>query len=154
MPLADKLVKEDGDQMFPNSTKILVIDDMMTMRKIVKKSLGELGYTNIVEADDGETAWPIIEKAVADNVPFDLIISDWNMPKLKGIDLLRKVRAVEAIKAVPFILLTAESEKTQVIEAVKAGVTNYITKPFTVDTLRDKLNTAYATMVKKKLAAA
>ncbi len=136
--------------MFAADTKILVVDDMMTMRKIVKKTLMEMGYKNLTEADDGETAWPLIEAAAATGEAFQLILSDWNMPKLKGIDLLRKVRALEAVKTTPFLLLTAESEKSQVVEAIKAGVSNYVTKPFTPDTLREKLKAVYDMIQKKK----
>lgn len=138
--------------MFAPETKVLIVDDMLTMRKIVRKSMTEIGFKNITEADDGETAWPLIEQALAAGAPFQLIVSDWNMPKLKGIDLLRKVRATAAIAKVPFILLTAEAEKTQILEAVQAGVSNYITKPFTADTLRGKLEVVY-NAVNKKAAA-
>ncbi len=124
--------------MFPANTKVLVVDDMKTMRKIVIKSLKDIGFSDITDADDGETAWPLIEQAAA-ATPFQLIISDWNMPKLKGIDLLRKVRGHATAKNTPFILLTAETEKTQIIEAIQAKVNNYITKPFTADTLKEKL---------------
>lgn len=135
--------------MFPADTRILVIDDMMTMRKIVRKNLTDMGFTSIAEADDGETAWPMIQKAATEGKPYQLIISDWNMPKLKGIDLLRQVRALESIKTTPFVLLTAEAEKTQILEALKAGVTNYITKPFTPATLGEKIKAVYDKVTKK-----
>lgn len=138
--------------MFPKETKVLIIDDMMTMRKLVKKSLVEIGFTNITEADDGETAWPIIEQAQQGGQAFQLIISDWNMPKMKGIDLLRKVRATEAIKKTPFVLLTAESESTQIKEAIAAGVTNYIIKPFTPTIIADKLKVVWNNLNKKAAA--
>jgi two-component system chemotaxis response regulator CheY len=126
--------------MFPAETKIIVVDDMMTMRKLVRKCLNDLGLKNSVEADDGETAWPLITKAQAEGAPFQLIISDWNMPKMKGVDLLRKVRADAGLKATPFILLTAEAEATQVKEALLAGVSQYIVKPFTPAAFSEKLN--------------
>jgi len=125
--------------MFSPDTRILVVDDMMTMRKLVRKALTELGFSNIMEAPDGEQAWAKINDTVAINSPFQLIICDWNMPNMKGIDLLKKVRASSAMKAVPFILLTAESEKDQVVEAMAAGVSEYLLKPFTKDTLGEKL---------------
>lgn len=132
-----------------NIAAVYAIEKAIPTVVIVRKSLSEIVFTNITEADDGETAWPLIEQALAAGAPFQLILSDWNMPKLKGIDLLRKVRATPAIAKVPFILLTAEAEKTQIIEAVKAGVTNYITKPFTADTLRKKLEVVYAAISKE-----
>ena len=125
--------------MFQPDIRILVVDDMMTMRKLVKKALSELGFSNIVEAPDGEQAWAKINDMVSANTPFQLIVSDWNMPNMKGIDLLKKVRGLAAMKAVPFLLLTAESEKDQVVEAMAAGVSEYLLKPFTKETLGEKL---------------
>lgn len=119
--------------------KVLVVDDMLTMRKLVKKCLVDIGFALISEADDGESAWPLITQAIEQGQPFRLIVSDWNMPKVKGIDLLRKVRADERIKATPFVLLTAEAEQHQVVEAVNAGVSGYVTKPFTPAMLNEKL---------------
>lgn len=129
--------------MFKKESKILVVDDMLTMRKIISKGLREMGYETITEADDGANAWPIIEKARDANQPFDLILSDWNMPQMKGIELLKKVREDAKVKDTPFVLITAESEKSQVIEAVKLNVSNYIVKPFTPAQLKEKLETAY-----------
>src|SRR5690349_16460989 len=134
--------------MFPKEARILVVDDMMTMRKVVKKCLADIGYSNVVEANDGETAWPEIEKAVAEGAPFDVVISDWNMPKMKGIELLERVRTTEGIKAMPFILLTAEAEGSQIAQAAKLGVSGYITKPFSAATLKDKLGAVYAAKAK------
>lgn len=129
--------------MFPNTTKVLIIDDMLAMRKIIRKCLVELGLHDITEADDGATAWPLLEKAVDVENPFQLVISDWNMPKIQGIELLKKVRASEGLRLTPFILLTAESERTQVVQALQAGVTNYIMKPFTPQILAEKLKQAW-----------
>lgn len=129
--------------MFKKESKILVVDDMLTMRKIISKALREMGYTNITEADDGINAWPVIEKARDAGQPFDLVLSDWNMPQLKGIELLKKVREDAKLKGTPFVLITAESEKSQVIEALKLDVSNYIVKPFTAAQLKEKLETAY-----------
>ena len=138
--------------MFPIETKMLVVDDFATMRKIVKKILGELGYKNVEESDDGANALPMIEKAQAENAPYGFVISDWNMPGMTGIDLLRAVRGNEAIKGTPFMLVTAESEQKNVIEAVKAGVNDYVVKPFTPDTLKQKLEAVYKRTVGKKTA--
>ena len=129
--------------MFPLDTKILVIDDFSTMRKIIKKTLGELGYSRIEEADDGATAWPLIEAAHQSGQPFGFIISDWNMPKMQGIDLLKNCRANPNFKMVPFMLVTAESEQKQILEAVKAGVSDYVVKPFNSVTLKQKLENVW-----------
>lgn len=125
--------------MFAPTTKILVVDDMLTMRKLVSKCLKDIGFLNITEAPDGADALPVLEMAAASQVPFQLIISDWNMPKMPGIELLKRVRANDSLKATPFVFLTAENEAGQVMEAIKSGVNNYITKPFTPATLKEKL---------------
>ena len=115
--------------------RILVVDDFSTMRKIIKNILRQLGYSNVVEADDGTTAWDVLNK---DNIQF--IISDWNMPKMSGIELLRKVRASEEFGALPFLMVTAEAQQENIIEAVQAKVSNYIVKPFTAETLAQKID--------------
>jgi two-component system, chemotaxis family, chemotaxis protein CheY len=134
--------------MFPKDTKILIVDDMMTMRKLVKKTLNDNGYMNVTEADDGDHAWPEIEKGLLINQPYQLVISDWNMPRMSGVELLRKMRTKEETRPVPLILLTAEAEKEQVLEAVKAGVSAYITKPFTPTGLMEKLGTVWMNKTK------
>ena len=116
------------------SIKILVVDDFATMRRIMKNILKQLGFTNIIEADDGTTALEALE-----GTSFDLIISDWNMPKMTGLDLLKSIRATGAHKNVPFLMVTAEAQKQNVIEAVQAGVSNYVVKPFTAEAISDKL---------------
>lgn len=128
--------------MLPTNAKILVVDDMSTMRKLIKKSLAELGYTDVVEAVDGEDAWTKIGDALKTNKPIQLVLSDWNMPKMKGIDLLHKVRGTSGTKSLPFVLLTAESEKDQVANATKAGVSGYLLKPFTKAQLAEKIKAA------------
>ena len=130
--------------MFPKNTRILIADDMRTMRAIVKKGLNMLGYEDITEAHDGKQAWDEIEKSLKENKPFKLIISDWNMPVMLGIDLLKRVRQTAQTKSTPFVLLTAESEKDQLIEAAKSGVSGYIIKPFTQEVLKEKLQSIYA----------
>jgi two-component system, chemotaxis family, chemotaxis protein CheY len=122
--------------MFDPTTRVLVVDDMMTMRKIVAKACKDIGFTDIVEAADGQKAWEALQ-ASAPQV--GLVISDWNMPNCTGLDLLKRVRADSRFNKVPFVLLTAESEGHQVAEAVKSGVDNYIVKPFTPDLLQKKL---------------
>jgi len=125
---------------FPKGTRVLVVDDMLTMRKIVKKALFELGIDNIVEASDGQIAWNEIEKAKTTGPMFTFIVSDWNMPNMTGVELLGKVRGTESMKTLPFVLLTAETEKSQIIAAASLGVTAYITKPFSPQVLKEKLN--------------
>ncbi len=114
--------------------RILVVDDFQTMRRIVMNLMRQLGFTNMIEAADGELAWEVLEN---DNI--DLIVSDWNMPNMTGMELLKKVRASEEYKNIPFIMVTAEGKKENVIAAVQAGVNNYIVKPFNAATLKEKL---------------
>ena len=116
------------------SIKILVVDDFATMRRIVKNVLKQIGFTNITEADDGTTALEQLRSG-----SFDLIISDWNMPKMTGLDLLKTVRGMDEYKNIPFLMVTAEAQKQNVVEAVQAGVSNYVVKPFTADQLTEKL---------------
>ena len=113
--------------------RVLVVDDFSTMRRIVKNILRQLGFNNVVEADDGTTGWEILNK---DNINF--IVSDWNMPKMTGIELLRKVRASEEFADIPFLMVTAEAQQENIIEAVQAKVSNYIVKPFTAETMKQK----------------
>lgn len=122
--------------MFDPKTRVLVVDDMMTMRKIVARACKDIGFSDITEAADGQKAWEAIQAAAPS---IGLVISDWNMPNCTGLDLLKRVRADSRFKKIPFILLTAESEGHQVAEAVKSGVDNYIVKPFTPDLLQKKL---------------
>lgn len=122
--------------MFDFKTRILVVDDMSMMRKAVGKFCREIGFTDITEAVDGIDAWSKTNEA---SPPFGLIISDWNMPKCTGLDFLKRVRSDSRYGKTPFILVTAEKEKDQVIEAVKAGVSGYVVKPFTPQLLREKI---------------
>ena len=115
--------------------RVLVVDDFSTMRRIIKNILRQLGFNNIIEADDGSTAWEIINKE-----KIDFVISDWNMPKMPGIELLRKVRGSEEFAATPFLMVTAEAQQENIIEAVQAKVSNYIVKPFTAETLGQKID--------------
>jgi len=119
--------------------KILIVDDFATMRRIVKNILTQLGFKNFIEADDGSVAWDILQKEQV-----DFIVSDWNMPKMPGIELLKKVRADEKLKDIPFLMVTAEAQKENIIEAVKAKVSNYIVKPFTPETLSEKIEKIFA----------
>lgn len=120
--------------MVDKSMSILVVDDYATMRKIVRNLLNQLGFNNIDEASDGGQALEAFTKK-----KYGLVISDWNMEPMTGLDLLRKVRSGTENPQVPFIMVTAESKTENVIEAKKAGVSNYIVKPFNAQTLKDKL---------------
>ncbi len=133
--------------MFDPMTKVLVVDDMLTMRKIVTKILKELGFSDIHEAQDGVEAW---DKAQTGG--FGLIISDWNMPNCTGLELLKKVRADQKLVKTPFLLVTAEAEQSQVAEAIKCGVDQYVVKPFSKDALKAKLESTYK-KVSVRLAA-
>ncbi len=124
--------------MFKNDINILVVDDMLTMRKVVSKILRDLGYMNITQATDGNDAW---EKAKEGT--FGLIISDWNMPNCTGVEFLKRVRAEAKTAKTPFLLVTAEAEQHQIVEAVQAGVDQYVVKPFTTAGLQEKLAMVY-----------
>ncbi|MHB1605333.1 MAG: chemotaxis response regulator CheY [Leptospirales bacterium] len=114
--------------------RVLVVDDFSTMRRIVKNTLRQIGFSSIEEAEDGQKAY---ERLMSEK--FDFVVSDWNMPNMTGIDLLRKVRATPELKHLPFLMVTAEAKQENVVEAIKAGVSNYIVKPFTVATLQEKV---------------
>lgn len=115
--------------------KILVVDDMSTMRRIVKNILKQLGFNNLEEAENGQEA---LTKLKADTYGF--VVSDWNMPVMMGIDMLRAIRADETLKKIPVLMVTAEAQKENLMEAVQAGVSNYVVKPFTAETMQDKIN--------------
>jgi two-component system chemotaxis response regulator CheY len=120
--------------------KILVVDDFGTMRRIIKNILRQIGYVNIFEADNGVSALDVLRQE-----KIEFIISDWNMPEMPGIELLKAVRASEEWKDLPFLLVTAEGKKENVLEAVKYKVTNYIVKPFTPETFTEKINQIFKT---------
>lgn len=118
--------------------KVLVVDDFSTMRQIVKKSLRQLGFETIQEAQDGKEA---LNKLKSEE--FKFIVSDWNMPNMMGIDLLKAIRSDDTLKHIPFLMITAEAQKDNIIEAAKAGVSQYIVKPFTVEALQQKLEAIF-----------
>lgn len=126
--------------MFDPKTRILVVDDMMTMRRLVMKALKDLGFSDFTEAADGALAWQALHSS---NPPFGLVVSDWNMPNCTGLDLLKRVRGDSRFAQLPFVLLTAESEQGQILEAVKARVSGYIVKPFNAQSLKEKLEAAH-----------
>jgi two-component system, chemotaxis family, chemotaxis protein CheY len=115
--------------------KFLVVDDFSTMRRIIKNLLNDLGYANVTEADDGATALPMLQ---AGN--FDFLVTDWNMPGMPGLELLKQVRADPKLAKMPVLMLTAEAKREQIVEAAQAGVSGYVIKPFTAITLKEKID--------------
>ena len=115
--------------------KILVVDDFSTMRRIVKNLLRDLGFNNVVEADDGNTALPMLKSG-----GIDFLVTDWNMPGMEGIDLVKAVRADDNMKSMPILMVTAEAKREQIVVAAQAGVNGYIVKPFTAATLKEKID--------------
>ncbi|MEN9827309.1 MAG: hypothetical protein RI953_3054 [Pseudomonadota bacterium] len=124
----------------PPDLKILVVDDFPTMRKIVRQVLRQLGYHDVQEAEDGEVALRILRQ----KPDIQFVISDWNMPNVTGIELLKSVRADPALKSLPFLMVTAEADKENIVEAVKSGVSSYIVKPFNAATLKEKIEKIFA----------
>jgi two-component system chemotaxis response regulator CheY len=116
------------------SMKILIVDDFPTMRRIIKNLLSDLGFTNVEATDDGATALPMLQAG-----DFDYLITDWNMPKMTGIELLKAVRADSRLCKLPVLLVTAEAKRDQIVKAAQSGVNGYIIKPFTAETLKEKL---------------
>ncbi|MES1983246.1 MAG: chemotaxis response regulator CheY [Pseudomonadota bacterium] len=121
--------------------KFLVVDDFSTMRRIVKNLLKDLGYTNVQEAEDGVDALSRLRGG-----DFDFVVSDWNMPNMTGIDLLRAIRADATLKHLPVLMVTAEAKRENIIEAAQAGANGYVVKPFTAATLDEKLKKIFQTM--------
>jgi two-component system chemotaxis response regulator CheY len=115
--------------------KSLIVDDFSTMRRIIKNLLRDLGFNNTQEADDGSTALPMLQKG-----DFDFVVTDWNMPGMQGIDLLKAIRADDSLKHLPVLMVTAEAKREQIIAAAQAGVNGYVVKPFTAATLKEKLD--------------
>jgi len=119
---------------------VLVVDDFLTMRRILKNILKQVGYSKLHEAEDGAQALDILKSG---DPKIDLVIADWNMPKMTGIELLKAIRADAELKDLPVIMVTAEAQKSRVLEAVQAGVSNYIVKPFTAETVKTKLEQVF-----------
>ncbi|MGA7539531.1 MAG: chemotaxis response regulator CheY [Steroidobacteraceae bacterium] len=115
--------------------KFLVVDDFSTMRRIIKNLLHDLGYPNVAEADDGKTALPMLQAG-----GIDVLITDWNMPGMPGLELIKAVRADTKLAKMPVLMLTAEAKREQIVEAAQAGVNGYVIKPFTAETLKEKLD--------------
>ncbi|AOX99957.1 chemotaxis response regulator CheY [Jeongeupia sp. USM3] len=129
--------------MSDNNLRFLVVDDFSTMRRIVRNLLKELGFANVEEAEDGQIALQKLK-----NAPYDFVVTDWNMPNMTGIDLLRAVRTDPQLKHLPVLMVTAEAKKENIIEAATAGASGYIVKPFTAATLDEKLKKIFANLNK------
>ena len=125
--------------MIDENMKVLIVDDFASMRRIVKNTLKQIGFKNILEADDGTTALAMLKEQ-----KIDLVLADWNMPKMSGLELLKTVKKDDALKTIPVLMVTAEAQKENVIEAIQAGVSNYIVKPFTPDSMKQKLEKTLA----------
>src|SRR3989338_3858197 len=132
----------------PGKLKILVVDDFSTMRRIVRNLLKELGFTNVDEAEDGAVALGKLKGG-----GFEFVVSDWNMPNMDGLTLLQSVRADPALRHLPFLMITAEAKKENIIAAAQAGASGYIVKPFTAATLNDKLAKIFEKMGQGRLRA-
>ena len=117
----------------PN-TRVLIVDDFATMRKIERNILGQLGIKNVDEADDGSTALPKLQSN-----PYDVVLLDWNMPTMSGLELLKAIRSDDSLKSIPVIMVTAEALKDNIVAAAQAGVNDYVVKPFTAGALEEKL---------------
>jgi two-component system chemotaxis response regulator CheY len=118
--------------------KVLIVDDFATMRRILKNILKQIGFSNIAEADDGKTALAKLKDR-----KFDLVLCDWNMPEMSGLELLQEIRSDDVLKDTPFVMVTAEAQKDNILNAVKAGVNNYVVKPFTAETIGEKLKKVF-----------
>ncbi|MDT8438374.1 MAG: chemotaxis response regulator CheY [Wenzhouxiangellaceae bacterium] len=118
--------------------EILVVDDFSTMRRIVKNQLREIGFSNIREAEDGAAAMQVLKSA-----HIDFVVTDWNMPNVTGLDLLKQIRADERLKSIPVLMVTAEAKREQIIEAAQSGVNGYVVKPFTPQTLQEKIEKVF-----------
>jgi len=114
--------------------QILVVDDFSTMRRIVKNQLRELGFSNVSEADDGRSALQVLKSS-----HIDFVVTDWNMPDVTGLELLKAMRADDSMKSIPVLMVTAEAKRDQIVEAAEAGVNGYVVKPFAAETLKDKI---------------
>ena len=137
-PVESVALCEEERAMPDQNMTILTVDDFSTMRRIIRNILRQIGYNNIVEADDGSAAMKVLESQ-----DVDFVISDWNMPNMSGLELLKAIRATDKLQKIPVLLVTAEALKENVVEAVKAGVNGYIVKPFTAEVLKDKIDSIF-----------
>ena len=129
----------------PTDINVLIVDDMAAMRKILRTLLSQLGFKNVDEAEDGKQAF---DKLRQDPGKYDLVITDWNMPNMTGIELVQAIRNDGNLKHLPVLMVTAEAKKENVLMAIKAGVNNYIVKPFTAETLKEKIEAIFKSLGK------
>lgn len=127
-------IRNSVEVVLNKNMKILIVDDFSTMRRIIKNLLRDLGFTNTAEADDGNSALPMLQTG-----NFDFLVTDWNMPGMTGIDLLKAVREDARLKGLPVLMVTAEAKRDQIIAAAQAGVNGYVVKPFTAAALQEKI---------------
>lgn len=139
--------------MFSPKTKFLVVDDYATMRRVIVRILSEMGYSNVVEAENGQQAFEILQTELKGIDPVQFVVSDWNMPVMMGIDFLRLCRRSENFKSLPFILVTAEGEQSQILDAARAGVNDYLMKPFTAAKFKEKIERIYNKLATTKKAS-
>jgi two-component system chemotaxis response regulator CheY len=132
--------------MFPQTTLFLLVDDMEPLRRVVRAMLKNLGYTNVVEASSGQLAAQVLEKTFLIGRPVDVILSDWQMPGMTGIEFLELVRTTEQFAHLPFIMITAEGQREQILAAIQAGVSSYLMKPISPAVLEDKLKAVWLKM--------
>ena len=130
--------------MFPPETRVLVVEDTATMRKIIVDYFRQMGLTKVTDAEDGADAWYKIKTARKEGLPFELIVSDWEMPYMRGIDLVKKLRATPEEAYTAFVMMTSIAEKDAIVQAAKSSVNDYIMKPVRLDTLQQKLTAVYA----------
>jgi len=130
LPLLGKM-----EEVLDKNMKILIVDDFSTMRRIIKNLLRDLGFNNTHEADDGASAFPILKEG-----GYDFLVTDWNMPGMSGIDLLKKIRTDSSLASLPTLMVTAEAKRDQIVEAAEAGVNGYVVKPFTAQILKEKID--------------
>ncbi len=140
------LKRAHSEPMFKDTARILIVDDMEMVRSLAVQACRNLGFKDVIEAPDGYRAWDYL---MMSDPPVELVISDWNMPGLTGIELLKRIREHEKFKGLPFILLTAEAETGQVTTAIKLGADNYLLKPFTANDLRRKIEETYKRAAKR-----
>ena len=120
--------------------KILLVDSQQSMRKMEKTMLKQIGFKNIIEADNGAKAWTMIEESLSGDEPGGFVLSDWELPTLSGLELIQKIRQHNDLKKLPFLIVSADAEQSNIVKAVKSGVSNFIVKPFSVQTLKEKIH--------------
>jgi len=135
--------------MFPPTTRFLLVDDMEPLRRIVRTMLKELGYKEVEEAESAHEAIQALERIQKSGRNVDIILSDWSMPGMTGLEFLKFVRATEGLKSIPFVMITAEGLREQILAAIQAGVSSYLVKPFSLAQFHDKLKGVWTKLTGK-----